>query len=235
MLALLHAYRGRASFAELARSGVAAAKAAGAPHRAALLAKVGAQGALSLRSEAIERALLAAAGAVAGGALTADDLAPLPGEGEAHATSVSDARVLGLPWPTAPDPLLSARVILAADARGILVALAFAPTESGVLVDELEVRLSGGATPVRRGVTRAQPGTAIDAPAPISVVVRGTTAIGVGVVGPTVLEATDMTPFTGPGPARPSLEALCEAKSAERAFGIVWDGRAASEMIVSRG
>ena len=174
MLVLLHGHRGRTSLSVLARDGVAAAEAQGEKARAGLIRRVGASGVLALRSTEVARALLAAAGTVAGGTLTERDLEEArPAETDAVTTAIdSGANVFTSPWPSLEAPAVGAEAVVACDGRGIVAAIAYAPTVTGVIVPELGISLSRDAVPVLRGVTRLAPGTPLAAPAPIALLGR---------------------------------------------------------------
>ena len=173
MLMLLSGYRGKATLGELCRAGVASAEAAGAKDRAKLIRKVGAAGVLALRAPDVLRALLAAGGSVAGGALTAADIEEAtPTETEATATVVGEGvtvYTLALPRRRRAG---EAEAVLACDGRGVIAALAYTPARAGIAVPGLEVTLGRFAVPVRRGVTRVPPGTLLPAPAPVAIAVQ---------------------------------------------------------------
>jgi hypothetical protein len=164
LLALLHTYRGRLPMSDLARAGIAAAQRLGCDRRAALLRKVAASGPAALRTTDVERALLSAGGAVAGGTLTSEDLAgSLPGDTAATTLPAGEHAVaFGFPWQTGT-AAADAEAIVACDAQGILAALAYMPDRDGVAIDALEITLAKQADPVRRGIPRTPPGTVLDA------------------------------------------------------------------------
>jgi gamma-glutamyltranspeptidase/glutathione hydrolase len=119
----------------------------------------------------VARALLAAAGPAAGGLLSAADLEEtLPGDEPAR---FKDERGLGValpPWQVASGR--PAHVVVAADASGLCAVLAFSPDEDGIEVPELELSMPRDAKPVRRGVPRTAPGTALAAALPIALLRR---------------------------------------------------------------
>lgn len=231
MLALLHAYRGRASFAELARAGVASARVAGALARAALIQRVGAQGVLALRADQVARPLLGAAGSIAGGALSAADLQEsVPADVEARSAEVEGGSVYSLPWSPEADGPSTAGVVLAADARGLIAMIAYAPSKRSVSVPDLEISIGGDAIPVRRGVTRMAPGTPLFAAAPIAAVGIGTRVIAVALPGRTALANEELRCFAGPLLVREALAELCSKKAIRGGLGLLWDGRAASSI-----
>lgn len=173
MLALLHSYLGRSKLRDLARPGALVAEKAGASRRAELIRSVGDRGVLALRSRDVERVLLLHGGSVAGGALTSVDLDEVrPVEQDARVTALdAGSSVLDAPWAPASAPCV-AEMIVACDARGIIAALAYAPSREGIHIDELEIIVGADAVPVQRGVTRLAPGTPLPAPVPIAIVTR---------------------------------------------------------------
>jgi hypothetical protein len=57
----------------------------------------------------------------------------------------------------------------AVDARGVFAALCYREITDGQAVDELELEVSFGAVPVRRGEPRVRPGERLPAPAPATI------------------------------------------------------------------
>ncbi|MCC6559544.1 MAG: hypothetical protein IT372_42040, partial [Polyangiaceae bacterium] len=238
MLILLHGYLGRARLRDLARSGVAAAEQAGAARRAALLRQIGASGVMALRGRDVERALLAAGGSMAGGALTAEDLeGALPGEAEALATAEGDGgAALRSPWPAGAESR-PAEVIVACDARGAIAALAYAPAQAqgGVAVPELEVAFARDAVPVRRGIPRVTPGTALPAAAPIAIVQRaGGFAVALGLPGETAIAPAALDGLGSGAALEAALSDVCARTGAQSAVAVVRDGRDARAIVVRR-
>lgn len=164
LLMLLHAYGGRTGFGALARYGVETAGGADAKKRAKILQRVGAAGAIALRAEGINDALLTLGNGVAGGALTEEDLNNvLPGDAEAIALGgfANDAHVSVGPWNSA-EPSDDERdwdvdVVAAADFRGNLAVLSYAHQPKGVALPDVELAAPRAAVPVMRGVTRVSP------------------------------------------------------------------------------
>ena len=185
MLVLLHGHRGRTSLSVLARDGVAAAEAQGEKARAGLIRRVGAAGVLALRAPEVARPLIAAAGTVAGGLLTERDLEEArPAETDAVTTTLaSGASAFTVPWSPLAASAASAEAIVACDGRGIVAAIAYSPSSSGILVPELGVALARDAVPVLRGVTRVTPGTPLAAPAPIAILGRKGFWASIGLTG----------------------------------------------------
>jgi gamma-glutamyltranspeptidase/glutathione hydrolase len=165
-LTLLHAYGASRSMTQLARPAAKLARGAGADKRAGLIEAIGGKGAAALCSGDTERALMRAAGAMAGGNLTEADLRSAPGDDRAVVEPRADGLELALPsfvaatagQPTEPASRVAAIVV--ADQRGSVGALAYQPLDEGSDVPELEVRLPLLGVPVRRGVERTAPGSA---------------------------------------------------------------------------
>jgi hypothetical protein len=187
VMTLLHASRGKTSVSQLVKPGALAAENAGALARANLLRRFGTSGQTALRSDDFVGALVAAAGPVVGGALTAEDLeTALPEDVPGKTTNVAaDTAVISVPWEAPLGRFADAEVILASDGRGIVIALAYVPArvEDGLSVPELGLVLGANAHPVRRGIPRTKPGTPLDMPAPIAVATRGGTATAVALLG----------------------------------------------------
>lgn len=231
MLALLHSYRGRSTFRDLSRAGVAVAEAAGDKQRAALLRKVGSAGVLALRAPEIVRALLAVGGPVAGGALTEGDLEEgAPAEADAATASIDDARTAYTsPFGAAEGEATPvSEVVVACDARGVIAALAYAPAIDGVSVVDLEISFGRHAVPVRRGVTRVAPGTVLPMAAPIGVAMQSHGfAAAVGLPGRASLSPAALAELLRGGAAEPALIELRDRASSRGAVAVITDGRTA--------
>ena len=229
MLALLHSYRGRATFRELARAGVTIAESAGAKQRASLLRHVGSSGLLALRSAEVSRALLAAGGPVAGGALTEDDLAEVaPTEADALAAPIAGGLTAFTSPFSAPDGVdRDAEIVVACDGRGVIAALAYAPARGGVPVPDLEVVVGRDAIPVRRGVTRLAPGTVLSMAAPIGIVMQSHGfAAAIGLPGRAALEVGGLAELVR-GFTEATLADLRDRAGGHGAVGVVTDGKVA--------
>jgi hypothetical protein len=230
MLALLHSYRGRSSFHELARAGVAAADAAGAKQRAALLHKVGSAGVLSLRAPEIARALLAVGGPVAGGALSEADLEEVaPSERDALAEPIGEGLMAYTsPFPAPEGDAEGAEVVVACDGRGVIAALAYVPARAGVAVPDLEIALGRDAVPVRRGVTRIAPGTSLPMAAPIGIAMQPHGfAAAVGLPGRALLDAAALGELVRGAAVESALAGLRDRAGGAGAVAVVTDGRTA--------
>jgi gamma-glutamyltranspeptidase/glutathione hydrolase len=194
-LALLHAYDATLSFQRLARPALELAKGSGAAERRALLAKVARLGPGALRAPAVLRALLAVAGRTEGGLLSEKDLAEMRPESALprEVRLDADRSALVTPWPSPQAPHRPVEVIVAADGRGVLGVLGYAPDDEGLAVPELGITLTRDAVVVRRGIPRVAPGEVLPVPAPLAIALSGKLAFMVlGVRSPTPLSAADL-------------------------------------------
>jgi gamma-glutamyltranspeptidase/glutathione hydrolase len=236
MLMLLSGYRGKAPLAELARHGVAAAEGASAKARARLIRRVGAAGVLSLRASEVMRALLAAGGSVAGGALTEADIEEAtPTEAEAEATAAGEGLTVYTPGqePPGEGDEGGAEAVLACDGRGTIAAIAYVPARRGVAVPDLELTLGLSAAPVRRGVTRVAPGTLLPAPAPVAIAVRtGGFAAAAALPGRASLDGAAVAELTRGTSVEAALAGLREKASASAGIAVVTDGKTARAVSV---
>ncbi|MEO5725910.1 MAG: hypothetical protein ABI134_10560 [Byssovorax sp.] len=227
MLVLLHGHRGRTSLSVLARDGIAAAEAQGEKARAGLIRRVGASGVLALRATEVARALIAAAGSVAGGMLTERDLEEArPAETDAVTTALdSGANVFTSPWPSLAASPAGAEAVVACDGRGIVAAIAYTPTVTGVLVPELGISLSRDAVPVLRGVTRVPPGTPLEAPAPVALLGRKGFWAAVGLTGLAHLRPEALEGLAGGQALETALAELRAREDGRTALAATSDGR----------
>jgi gamma-glutamyltranspeptidase/glutathione hydrolase len=193
-LALLHAYDATLSFQRLARPALDLAKSAGAIERRAVLTKVARLGPAALRAPAVLRSLLAVAGRTEGGLLSEKDLADVrPESAPPREVLLGDRSALVMPWPAPEAPHRPVEVIVAADARGVLGVLGYAPDDEGVQVPELGLALTRDAVVVRRGIPRVSPGEVLPAPAPLAIALSGKLAfMALGVRSSTPLSAADL-------------------------------------------
>jgi gamma-glutamyltranspeptidase/glutathione hydrolase len=238
MLVLLSGYRGKASLAELARAGVATAESAGAKGRARFLRHVGATGVLAMRAPEVQAALLAAAGPMAGGTLTADDLQQAtPTEGEAEARALdAGTTVIVPPFPAPEGSLHHVECVVTCDGRGVLAAIAYGLAPDALLVPDLEVALPVGAAPVRRGVTRVAPGTVLPAPHPIAIATQpGGFSAAVGLADGARLEPGDLAWVTGGTPLEAALAEMRVKSGARAAVAVLTDGKTARDARNSSG
>jgi gamma-glutamyltranspeptidase/glutathione hydrolase len=107
--------------------------------------------------------------------------------------------------------------VVAADSRGIVAALAWAPDLDGLLVPALGLRLARDAVPVMRGVVRVTPGTPRPVPAPIAVLSRPASGwfAAVGLEGAASLDARHFE--AAPAVLRDLLERLVDRAGARTA------------------
>jgi gamma-glutamyltranspeptidase/glutathione hydrolase len=233
---LLSSYRGKAPLSELARHGVAAAEEAGAKARARFLRQIGAAGVLALRAPDVQQALLAVGGRMAGGTLTATDLEEAtPDEAETEATLLGESvTVHAPPFATTNG---DAEGIVACDARGVIAALAYAPSRDGIQVPDLEVTLGRLAVPVRRGVTRIAPGAPLPAPAPIAIARQtgGGFSLAVALAGLPRVEPGDLGWIARSTPMDAALAELRARTGARAAVAVLTDGTLAKTALVAGG
>jgi len=172
-LAVSTSYHGQVSWAACCRPGISLARQEGAPGRAVLLDHVAGLGARALSETSVSRAWISQFGPVQGGQVTAGDLKARAGL-DLLASSDDGARV-GLPWPAAqgPEPANQggrAHALVAVDARGLFVALAFTALSSPLELAGYEVTVPLLAEPVLRGVSRVAPGTPLGGVLPVGLV-----------------------------------------------------------------
>ncbi|AUX44054.1 hypothetical protein SOCE26_055140 [Sorangium cellulosum] len=236
MLVLLHGYLGRARLRELVRPGVVAAERAGAGARAGLLREVGSLGAVALRARDVERALLGVGGAVAGGTLTAEDIAEaVPAEVEAASTVLPEgATALQAPWPVGGEAR-PADAIVACDGWGTIAALAYARTDDGIAVPELEIVLGRDAVPVRRGITRLAPGTPLPAAAPIAILQRSAFAAAIALTGRPKVDVSALGALLRGTALETALHDVRTQLGADAALAVVRDDRDARAVNLAAG
>ncbi len=203
-LALLHSQRGRVSFSRLADAGVALAKDAGAPARAETIRRVAAEGPTALSRDRIRHALLAAAGPLARGAMTEQDLAEARADDVAAQTDLIEEAAVVTPGNLLTAATATALVhagrleaIAAVDAQGVAACLVAWIDAPGLLVPELEVALPLGADPVRRGIPRTPPGSTLALPAPLAIVERQDLRIAVAGIHAGILALEDLIALAG--------------------------------------
>lgn len=178
----LHAAQGRSSFGRLARAGVERARALGADERAKFLRRIASEGVTGLRRDG--ESILRVAGVHASGLVTEEDLGGAPDDMPAKlialtAKSGEESRVLLEPWfrgGSSEAPL--AQIVVAADSRGMIAALAVHVGGSSrgreqLLVPELEIALPLCADPVMRGKERTKPGVILSAPSTLALLDAG--------------------------------------------------------------
>jgi len=176
---------------KLHRPGIQQAKSAGSKARETLLRRVAEVGARAFSEPAYARALFHDADASHGGHLSRADLTQVPPLDCATEDVPADGlSILRAPWESSdaaevPDAAKDAGVlgrplaIIALDASGGAAALSFYAATEGLRFAELDLVAPLIAVPVRRGVPRQAPGTALPAPAPIALVADQGRVIGV--------------------------------------------------------
>lgn len=204
---------------------VAAAKAEGAKARAEVLARIGRRGATALAEADVAEAVVAAAGRLAGGVVTAEDLAAVsaveePCRVEEGGERAAKRRVARAPWSEEGSALADTRVVAAADGRGRVAIACYEVTETGVDLPAIECLAPLTAEPVRRGETRVRPGTPLPARAPMALLeVQGAleAALGFGGArGEASLTAALAAFFTGQ-----PIDLAARAAVGARAVGVV--------------
>ncbi len=164
------AYDPGATVNSVVRRGIATAKKVGAPARAALLDRILQLGAGMFSDPALRTAMLGDAGPAQGGLVVAGDLTP-PKVLDAPARD--DGTTWSAPWADECKErslaLGEGRAVCAVDIRGLFVAVAYRRLGDGFPLGGMDVELAKVAVPVRRGVTRVAPGSALAAPAPIAI------------------------------------------------------------------
>ncbi len=173
-LAVALAYEPGQSLAPLVQGGILAAERAGSPARAALLGRVAGVGPFALTEPGFVQPMLRLAAASQGGLITPVDFgAPAGLDEPAAERSDGTRRWLEAAWSREPVPAQAelglGHAIIAVDAHGRFVALAYRMLSTGLSVPELGVMAPLGAIPVQRGVPRIAPGRRLSSPAPIAV------------------------------------------------------------------
>jgi hypothetical protein len=170
-LAVSTSYHGDVSWAAACRPGISLARQAGAAGRAELLNHVAGLGARALSETSVSRAWMSQFGPVQEGQVTAGDLKARAG---LDLLASDDGARLGLPWPAATGPDANqggkAHALVAVDARGLFVALAFTALSSPLELAGYEVTVPLSAEPVFRGVSRVAPGTPLGGVLPVGLV-----------------------------------------------------------------
>ncbi len=149
--------------------------AAGSP-RTAWLKLFAHRGGSLLVGTAIGDCMQTAGGRLAGGVVTADDLARATTEVHALSPALIDDETWlhTVPWgEPGEENLAYAHVVAAVDGRGTFAVATFEDRQDGVYVEELGMHLPGLAVPVMRGVPRVRPGEVLGGRASQGIVVRG--------------------------------------------------------------
>ena len=227
-LAATLALASTASIAKVSAPAIELAKAI-APPRAALLQALSRSGASALASDRFAGELVQVGGRIAGGALTAEDIADVrPSVEECAVTSAETQigevrRIASTPWRAwgqpGDDSVGSAtEIVAAADNRGRVVIACYEAGGGGIEVPELALVAPRSASPVMRGTTRVRPGEPCAAASPIALLEAAgvlEAAVGCSGQGMAALEAVIAAFLRGmPAEAAP-------AKTGARAIGVV--------------
>lgn len=145
--------------------------------RAIVIDKFSRLGPAALAQPDLGGELIAAAGRLAGGVLTLEDLANALPEIAVCSWDGKGTRVVARPpwaWQDV-DGAPACDVLVVADSRGVVAAAAFVSSESEpvVSIPALGLAAPRGASPVRRGVRRVSPHDTLAARAPIAVAATG--------------------------------------------------------------
>ena len=152
--------------------GIGAAK-SHSKSRADFLNRIARQGAAALADNAVSGELVAAAGRVAGGLLTQEDLAAVRPDVIRCEIVEHDARRVAIaPWPAprsrnARENKLE--IIVAADARGQVAAACYEVASDALDIGAFDLAAPKSAAPVLRGQERVRPGDPIAAFAPLAI------------------------------------------------------------------
>jgi gamma-glutamyltranspeptidase/glutathione hydrolase len=194
-----------------------------APERAAVIEGIARRGAPALAEDAIAGELTAAAGRVARGLLTVEDLAAVrPAVERCEERTLGESGILRVPWQgaSAPDATF-AHVVAAVDGRGLAAVACYEVPLDGVPVPALGLIAPRTAAPVLRGKARVAPSEPRGAAAPIALRVRsGLVELAFGVGGHPAAEASLAAVIEALETAPTIPEALRQA-SAGRAVAIV--------------
>jgi gamma-glutamyltranspeptidase/glutathione hydrolase len=182
-LAAAHASLGSATLRRVCAPALAVAKER-SPERARVLAAFARRGAPALAEETIAAELLAAGGRAARGLLTLDDLTESrPRVVRCEERELGPGGVLTAPWRgDAPLDASATQVIVATDARGLVVCACYEAPLEGVRIPGLDLVAPRAADPVMRGRPRVSPGDPRPAPAPIALrATQGTIDLALGI------------------------------------------------------
>jgi hypothetical protein len=144
------------------------------PERAPILEAVARRGAPAMVDDAVASELTAVAGRASGGLLTPEDLESVrPAVVRCAEQGLGPSGVLGAPWiGAASHDASGTHIVAASDGRGLMAIACYETNYDGLAIPRLGVVAPLYAAPVMRGKTRAAPGTARPAAAPIALRVR---------------------------------------------------------------
>jgi gamma-glutamyltranspeptidase/glutathione hydrolase len=150
--------------------------------RALVLERIARRGASAIREAAIADPLIEAAGRVAGGVLTREDLEQVrPALVPCERRTAGALELAVCPWgaravldPEAqPVDAACTEIVAAGDVHGLTAIACFETHGEGTAVEALDLTAPWIAAPVRRGQTRVRPGEARASAAPLALVLRG--------------------------------------------------------------
>jgi len=161
-LAVTHALGGDLSFGRVVGPAVAIAKKE-SEERRAVLERLGRRGASVLTDTEVVEELVAAAGRMRGGLITAEDLAEIRPVAEDCRVERRGTRSLArAPWSSSEGPAQQGQgaihVVAAADGRGRVAIACYERVEEGLEIPALGLLAPRSAAPVLRGETRVRPG-----------------------------------------------------------------------------
>jgi hypothetical protein len=138
------------------------------------LEAVARRGAPAMVDDAVASELTAVAGRASGGLLTPEDLESVrPAVVRCAEQGLGPSGVLGAPWiGAASHDASGTHIVAASDGRGLMAIACYETNYDGLAIPRLGVVAPLYAAPVMRGKTRAAPGTARPAAAPIALRVR---------------------------------------------------------------
>lgn len=156
----------RATFGPAITAGKAVSK-----ERAAFLDRISRRGPQALADADVAGELVAAAGRIAGGLLSTEDLAtPTPSIEKCSVDSRDDREIAIAPWAAnASGSGARVEVVVAADARGRIAAACYEVATDAVPLGVFDLSAPKHAAPVLRGQERVRPGDALAAPAPLAI------------------------------------------------------------------
>ncbi len=187
---------GKSTAAAVFAPGIELARAV--PERAQVLQRLARRGPSALAEAALADELVAAAGRVAGGLVTAEDLARARPTTDACAVvTMGDRRAATVPWGAdavrdASTPARAAacvRIVSAADVHGAFAIACYEVPEESLAIPALGLAAPLLAEPVLRGTARVRPGDARPAAAPMALSDHGGVDLAVGVSQATDAEA----------------------------------------------
>jgi gamma-glutamyltranspeptidase/glutathione hydrolase len=174
------AYDESLRLSRLTKNGVRRARDTGAVSRASLIEGIRGSGSRVFSEPSFVRPMLHVGGPAHGGLLTPTDFQSFGDlDKDAARRTIDGATVVTAPWADestdaeAVSRLGHGHAIVAADARGAIVALHYRRVLDGITIDALELDAPNAAIPVLRGETRVAPGACLSTPAPVAIWLDG--------------------------------------------------------------